>query len=332
MNMYNEEERYFSSKIEKELGSLYKSRVLVTGATGLIGCAIVKLLTSCGINVIAQGRSIDKLNKVFTDKPSNLEFLECDLENKNEMDNIICDYIIHCASPTSTYEYVNSPVHVLNFIYQSTLNLLTLAKKINSKGFVFVSSMEVYGEIYHENYLTEREYGYLEYLTPRSSYPVGKRSAESLCIAFCKQFQIPVKIGRLAMVYGPGVPLSDARVLNYFIKQIKNKETIILKTRGDSKASVIYSYEAAIVLIKILINGRSGEAYNVANSDNYYSILEMAKIAASIGDIKVKCEIDNEKQNFYRKSCCLNLSMEKMLSLGYKPEVSLIDIFRKSLD
>ena len=68
---------------------------------------------------------------------------------------------------------------------------------------VFISSSEVYGKHAGENPLEESEYGYIDLLNPRSSYSMGKRAAETMCISYAKDYNLHVTIARPGHIYGP---------------------------------------------------------------------------------------------------------------------------------
>lgn len=56
------------------------------------------------------------------------------------------DYIIHGASITSSKSFVNSPVETIMTAIMGTRNILELAKNKSVKGFIYLSSLEVYGD------------------------------------------------------------------------------------------------------------------------------------------------------------------------------------------
>ena len=119
-------------------------RVLVSGATGLIGQAIVKFLLRENEYVIALARSIERAESIFGKSNKNLEYIisdVCDIEPKN----INVDYIIHGASQTSSRAFIEEPIETITTALTGTKNMLEFARVNYVKGFVYLSSMEVYG-------------------------------------------------------------------------------------------------------------------------------------------------------------------------------------------
>ena len=325
---------YFKPHLDR----LENKTILVTGATGLIGKYIVlSLLTMSRVygvscKVVAQGRSLKRLEETFSLVASrkNLILWAVDLTSPLKP-NCPVNLVIHAASPTASKEFVERPVEVIDSIYQSTLNVLRLSELENVESVVYLSSMEMYGEFTEERRVTEDDCGQLDILSLRSSYPLAKRLSELLCFSFAKEKQVSAKIARLSMVYGPGLEENDERVLNYFTRQIAAQKPITLLTEGKSRASVLYTREAAQAILFLLLFGESGEAYNVANPQNYYSIYEMACIAASIKHVPVLVSNGEISNSAYRRDSFLNLEISKIQALGWSPKVSLGRIYERTL-
>ena len=313
---------------------------LVTGATGLIGKFLVMALlafsdnTHAKIKVIAQGRSIERLRSAYFSYRGNpnLELLECDLA-KDGLKGIASkvEYVIHAASPTSSSDFVMRPVEVINDIFTGTRNMLSFCRKENVKSFLFLSSMEVYGTIEENIAIKENTIGALDFCSVRSSYPQAKRLSELLCISYSQEYQVPTKIARLGMIFGPGINIEDNRVLMYFIRQIINQQPIKLNTQGKSMASVLYLSEATLGLLLLLMRGKNAEAYNLSNPENYMSIYQMASCAAKEG--KISIELPEKTQapavGYYRKDSYLNLDITKMRELGWIPRIKLETILKR---
>lgn len=91
------------------------------------------------------------------------------------------DYVIHGASPTSSKYFVSHPVETIGAAVDGTRYVLELAKQKQVKGVVYLSSLEVYGTPAEDaGMITEKDYGYIEPLSVRSSY-----SEESVSLSVC---------------------------------------------------------------------------------------------------------------------------------------------------
>ena len=303
--------------------------VFITGATGLIGKLCAKSILKSGVNakIIALVRNIEKAQKIF-EQNSNLEFLVQDINKEINIETKV-DYIIHTASVTSSADFVQKPVETILTALEGTKNVLNFAKKQNNlKGMIYLSSLEVYGTQNKED-IKETDYGYIDILSPRSSYSEGKKLVETLCISYGSEYNIPVKIARLSQTFGAGVEKTDNRVFAQFCKSVINKENIILHTKGDTKRNYCYTTDAVRGIFTILTKGENNQAYNVANKNTYISIADMAKSLEN-ENTKVVFEIDGKNRGFNPTvKICLNT--EKLEKLNWEPKIDLSQMFERTI-
>ncbi|WP_051685582.1 NAD(P)-dependent oxidoreductase [Clostridium sp. KNHs205] len=306
---------------------------LITGATGYIGSKIVDYLYEKNSN--------DKLSIVVRDASKvgsireKVEIIEADLTSKDIVGKVqgCWDYIIHCAAITNSSKMVASPVETIESIVNTTQNIMKLACRYQPKSIVYLSSMEVYGKVdcNEGNRISENELGEIDIFNVRSCYPLGKRMAENICYSYYKEYNIPVKIARLAQTFGSGVLLSDTRVFAQFAKAAKTGNNIILHTHGNSMGNYCGIEDSVVGIMTILEKGISGEAYNVVNEENTMSIRQVAELVASkIADGKIMVTYDIPDNNIYGYAIntTLRLSGQKLMSLGWKPSKSIEDMFR----
>ena len=307
--------------------------VLVTGATGLIGSEIVlgilaaNRIKNLDIRVVALVRNYKKAQEIFKNVliRKELEILVQDINNEISYEEDV-DYIIHCASNTSSKDFVEKPVETISTIYNGTNNILKLAKDKKVRSVLYLSSLEVYGNFEKDSLVSEDEYGYLNILNPRSSYSQGKRLAETLCISYCKEFDIDIKIARLTQTFGAGISKDDNRVFAQFAKAAVKKENIILHTKGDTIRNYCYLTDAVSAILTILIKGKSSNAYNVANSDTCISIKNMAELVAKDNNIGVEFQID-DRDHGYNPTIKICLDSSKLYALGWQAKIGIEEMF-----
>lgn len=307
---------------------LKSCKVLITGATGLIGQAIVKRLLNFGVEVIAVVRSMEKANNIF----GNDEKLSYIVSDVTEMDvkEYDVDYIIHAASNTSSKAFINDPVGVINTAIEGTKRTLEIARLSNVEGYVYLSSMEVYGTPTTDEKIDEMHSTDLNTMAPRSAYPESKRMCESLCTSYASQYGVPAKVTRLTQTFGPGVQYNDGRVFAEFARCALEGRDIVLHTKGETKRSYLYTEDAVDAILTVLLRGSTREAYNAANEKAYCSIYEMAELVAKEcagGRIKVVVEESDITSFGYAPTLHMNLDTSKLRKLGWEPVTSLKHMF-----
>ncbi|MBF0777813.1 NAD-dependent epimerase/dehydratase family protein [Streptococcus cuniculi] len=314
---------------------LHTRRVFVTGATGLIGSQIVLAFLmanekySLEIRITVLVRSLAKAQAIFGDDIERLQVVIGDVRDRLEVKDPI-DYVIHGASVTNSLDFVQKPVDTIYTVVDGTRNVLELAKEQTIKGFVFLSSLEVYGSFEGQKDVSENDFGHLNPANARSSYSEGKRLAESLCISYAAQYHLPVKIARLCQTFGPGVDYQDNRVFAQFARSVIEKQDIILHTTGGTERNYCSIKDAIAGILHILLLGQSGEAYNVANENTLISIKDMAELVASLdasAAINVVVDLQDIQKFGYNPEVKLKLLTKKLADLGWKPTVDLPTMF-----
>ena len=306
------------------------SKILVTGATGLIGSTLVRCLLALnkGIQITCPIRNLKKAKAIYGDDVQSIRFIECDLveylNSLTEKDDF--KYIVHCASPTVGRYMTEHPVETYMLAIDSTRAILEYARK-KQTDIVYVSSLEYYGQNFDDTLITEDMQGYVNITDPRSSYPLGKRAAEYLCVAYAKQFDVNAKVARLTQTFGAGVSVDDNRVFAQFARSVIEGTNIVMHTKGESAKPYCYTTDCISAILYILIRGEKGEAYNVANEETYISIKDMADFLCAHFNPQLKVVVEEHPEMGYAPVTKLNLSAEKLKSLGWSPRYGLYDMF-----
>ncbi|EJF41014.1 MULTISPECIES: NAD-dependent epimerase/dehydratase family protein [Eubacteriales] len=312
--------------------------VFITGATGLIGYTAASafmfyaLRSGCRIDVLLLVRDEERARRLFKGQMNdgcNCRFIEGSLEKMPSVPSPV-DYIIHCACPTDSAFFTTNPTETICSIFIGTRNVLALARDKKASGMVYLSSMEVYGQIKCREKLGEQDLGYINPLSVRSSYSEGKRMAENLCCAYAHQYDVPVTIVRLAQTFGPGVKSTDSRVFAYMARCALACQDIHLKTSGLKENMYLYTMDAVSAILLLLLRGTRGDAYNAANESTYCSIKDMARtVLDTLGapSAKVCTNVGGDNQGLYRPEGYLNLNVEKLKALGWRPMVNLPEMY-----
>ena len=197
--------------------------------------------------------------------------------------------------------------------------MLEFAVQHNAKRFAFASSNEVYGENRGDTELFDEDYcGYINCNTLRAGYPESKRCGEALCQAYKVQKGLDVVIPRITRTYGPTMSMSDTKAASQFIRKGIAGEDIVLKSSGTQYYSYTYVADAVSGLLYVLLNGESGEAYNIADEASDIMLKDLAGIIAGIvGSSVVFEEPDDVEKTGYSKVVKARLNSKKIRKLGW---------------
>lgn len=317
--------------------------VLISGAYGFLAAYLV--YTFLRINekyhieckVIGLGRSKDKAAKKFGIllERNDFEFVINDVSEPLAIKDKI-DFIIHAASKASPKDYGSDPVGVINANVLGTNNLLELAKVNSVASFLYFSSGEVYGIVPAEKIpIKETDYGYIDITNVRACYSEGKRLGETMCVSWAYQHHIPAKIVRPFHTYGPGMDLNDGRVYADFISDIVNNRNIVMKSDGSAIRPFCYLKDATEGFLRVLVDGKNGEAYNIGNPAEEVSIIDLAdKLAGLYPAKKLSVQRKEQSKQGYIQSPILRNSpnIEKAEGLGWHPSTSIETGFKRTIE
>lgn len=309
------------------------SAVLITGATGFLGSQLAHFF-SCLSKIFGLGV---KLQLLVRDESKARAMFEGRLDipfsigaNFSDFDSEETNYLFHCASVTTSRLFVERPVETIHAALFLTDEALRLARRKNSR-MVYLSSMEVFGKICEDHALKENEYGYIDILSLRSSYPESKRLCECLCASYAAEYGVDVCIGRLSQTFGPGIDRGDPRVMAEFCRCVLESRDIVLKTDGASVRSCCCSTDAVTALAVLACNGRKGEAYNIANPEMCQSIRETAEFVCSrYPQVNLRFELDDTAP--YPPASRLCLDSSRLEALGWKARTGLREMFELALE
>src|SRR6186713_208349 len=208
-------------------------RVLVTGGAGFLGSHLCDRL-------VAQGHDVVCADNLFTGTKRNVahllgqprfEFMRHDVTFPLYVE---VDEIYNLACPASPIHYQHDPVATTKTSVHGAINMLGLAKRVGARIFQ-ASTSEVYGDP-QVHPQTEDYWGHVSPVGIRSCYDEGKRCAETLFFDYWRQYNLPIKVGRIFNTYGPRMQPNDGRVVSSFIVQaLKGEPITVFGDGGQSR-------------------------------------------------------------------------------------------------
>lgn len=278
-----------------DLNQLFAGRsILLTGAAGFLGVNFVHYF----LRLNDSGRLASPCRVVATDSfirgtPSwmatlcsrkDLVLERADIVNQREFGR--SDYIIHAASIASPIFYRQFPIETMDANVIGLRNLLDHAQISKPEGFLYFSTSEIYGDPDAANIPTPETYrGNVSCTGPRACYDESKRFGETLCVNFAKSRGVRVTIARPFNNFGPGLRLTDRRVLPDFFRDALKGREIVLLSDGRATRTFCYISDAIEGYLRVLLRGRAGESYNIGAEEPEISMEDLAQLVMQICNV-----------------------------------------------
>ncbi|MBR6402629.1 MAG: NAD(P)-dependent oxidoreductase [Eubacterium sp.] len=301
--------------------------ILITGATGLIGSAVCDILVTLnreenyGMKLLFAGRNKESLKNRFEEyeEGNDFIFVQYDATLSEQKEKVQAEYVIHGASNADPAKISGEPVETMLANIQGLSSLISSLDKDVLKKVLYISSSEIYGVNEKQEPYREEQLGYVDILSPRSSYPSSKRAAETMCVAYAEEYGIETVMVRPGHIYGPTVKSTDSRASALFSLKAVNGEDIVMKSRGEQLRSYTHVLDCASAILAVLIKGENKNAYNISASQAIVTIREMAEAFAKAGGVKIVFELPTEaEKKSYNQMPCSALNSEKIEALGWK--------------
>lgn len=313
--------------------------VLITGGAGFIGSFLAEELLKRKIKVKAIDNlstgSIQNISHLLKNK--NFEFIYETILNETVMDRLISnvDWVIHLAAAVGVELIVKDPVNVIETNILGSEVVLKIANRYKRKLFI-ASTSEVYGKSDSVPFKEDDDSVYGPTIKSRWSYACSKAIDEFLALAFYKEYDLPVVIGRLFNTVGPRQTGKYGMVFPRFVERALKGETLYVYGDGKQTRCFCCVYDTVEAIIKLMESKNTiGEIFNIG-TDQEISILNLAKKV-------IKITNSNSKVEFLSYDEAYEKGFEDMLRrvpntqkikkfIGFEPKYSLDDIIKITVD
>jgi nucleoside-diphosphate-sugar epimerase len=189
-------------------------RVLVTGANGLLGAAVVKALVRDGHQLSGTVRDLGRL-PAFERSRLDVALPIGDMTSQTDWEPALqgVQTVIHTAAANSSKGITPRALTAINV--EATARLARQAADAGIQKFVFVSSIKVHGESSGGIPFSETDA-----CSPKEPYALSKLDAEKTLAKVHAETGMQIIIVRPALIYGPGVRGSFYRLLQAADKRI----------------------------------------------------------------------------------------------------------------
>ncbi len=258
--------------------------ILVTGAAGFLGRHLVTSLLADGYAVAGVDNFItcDRTDLAGLVADPNFTFAEIDVTSAEFpafASNFRLEAIYHLACPTGVPNLGPLALEMVETCYVGSRWALEIARE-RRVPILLTSTAEVYGDP-RVSPQTETYTGNVDTLGPRKGYEEGKRVAETLFGIYAERFGVPAKIVRVFNTYGPGMSLSDTRVVPSFVRAALTGRPLVC--HGDGGQTRCHTYVSDMVrgLRLAMERGRPARAYNLG-SDQQVSVRALAHLVIKL--------------------------------------------------
>ncbi len=324
------------------LHQLQDRDIYITGGTGQIGWYLVHFLC----HLIHQGTlrchlTVHVRNSQKWKQKYNSPITECchfvfQEDATVPLKQRSFDFIFHCAALASPKHFTNSPVDVMYPAAVLTHRMLEIIQASGSAStFVYLSTTGVTGFVPDSHRpSSELEFGPLSCSDLTNCYLESKRYGEMICLAFHRQYNIPVYVIRPSITYGPGFDLDDGRSYADFVRFLLQKRPISLSSDGTAIRNFLYVSDFIRGLMTVLGQLPAGTVINVASP---YPI-SIFDLATKLNDFfypnqlnSVFCQPQLSPPTSRVNFQSTHASVDRLLATGWFPRVDLIDGFRRTV-
>jgi nucleoside-diphosphate-sugar epimerase len=269
---------------------LSDARLFITGGTGLFGQWLLDSLTDVNerlnlnicATVLTRYPELAKAKMPYLG--SQIQFLQGHVENFLPPTDKY-DFILHMATTSAEDTFKGfSQSQKLQMLFEGTQKVLDLAHNTGAKRILFTSSGAVYGS-QPCDHLQETQLSHIDPLKSESGLALGKSSAEFLLKQASTASGLEVVIARCFSFVGPGLPMNLHYAIGNFIKNAVEGKPIVIKGDGTAIRSYMFMGDLVWWLLQLLLDGKSGEAYNVG-SDQSISMLDLAHKVSELNHSK----------------------------------------------
>ena len=256
-------------------------KLLVTGGLGFIGSNfILKLLNETNefdvINVDAELYGANQKNLDSIKNHKKYEFVKGNITNKRLMEELIskCDAVVNFAAESFVDRSINNADPFLVSNIRGAFTILDIITK-QKKRMIQISTDEVFGSLSTGTADEQTKFN------PSSPYAATKAAAELLINSFSVTYNPDVVITRCTNNYGPRQ--FPEKLIPKTIILAKQGKNIPIYGNGKNLRDWIFVEEHCDAVYEILMNGKSGQTYNISANNEINNLEIVNKILEIMG-------------------------------------------------
>jgi dTDP-glucose 4,6-dehydratase len=305
-------------------------KILVTGGAGFIGSNFIRHVLG-----LKKGYALVNYDKLtYAGNLANLEsvaddpnylFVKGDICDPAAAEAAMagCDSVVHFAAESHVDRSIYEPAPVIQTNVTGTFILLQVARKLNIKRFVHVSTDEVYGDMEPGAFANESSP-----LQPSSPYSASKASSDLIVRSYVRTFHFPALITRASNNYGPFQ--FPEKFLPLMITNALDDKPLPIYGDGKQERDWLHVEDHCSGILAVLERGRIGEVYNIGGLDVVENLTMARRLLRATGKPETLLSYVKDRPGHDRRYALTCDKMER--DLGWKPAMSLDDGLRQTID
>ncbi len=300
-------------------------RILVTGGAGFIGSNYVRLVlrehpedSVVNLDKLTYAGNLDNLTSIEKDSSLSFryEFVKGDITDRGLVDKLMAqgfDAVVNFAAESHVDRSIEDASIFIKTNVLGTQVLLDGVKRYKTKRFIQISTDEVYGSLGAKGKFTEESP-----LKPNSPYAASKTSADLMCRAYFKTFQLPIIITRCSNNYGPYQ--FPEKIIPLFITNALEDHPLPLYGDELNVRDWIHVGDHCRAIDLVLRKGREGEVYNIGGESEKTNLEITRTILEKLNKPKKLITFVKDRPGHDRRYAISADKIEK--ELGWRPVYS----------
>jgi dTDP-glucose 4,6-dehydratase len=305
-------------------------KIFVTGGAGFIGSNFIR-----HVFALKKGYAIVNYDKLtYAGNLANLEsvanspnysFFKGDICDAPAVESAMagCDTVVHFAAESHVDRSIYEPAPVIQTNVTGTFILLQVARKLDIKRFIHISTDEVYGDMEPNAFANESSP-----LQPSSPYSASKASSDLIVRSYVRTFNFPALITRASNNYGPFQ--FPEKFLPLMITNALDGKPLPIYGDGKQERDWLHVEDHCSGILAVLERGRIGEVYNIGGLDVLENLTMARRLLRATGKPETLLSYVKDRPGHDRRYA---LTCDKMdQELGWTPSVSLDEGLRQTID